>query len=376
MNKIAYIGHCVPENFSEKRLFSAAANAVIWYISNSLHQLGYNITLYSVCFGDIKKSKGNYHNIKIDNGYNVIVLPFLNYCNKYTRLISKIVFKIIRFVHLFFAINKNDVIIVYHSLELMNLIKIIKKIKGNKLIIEVGEIYGDYWQNPSIIKNEMNYFKFADAFIFQSEKLELLINVDNKPYVINYGSYKTIDMTKEIKDDKIHCIYSGTFDPKKGGVELAIRTASFLSEKYIMHISGYGSKEQIEKIQNFINDINKKSKCHIVYEGLLNNTAYEQLLSKCIWGLNTQTPDANFNETCFPSKILMYLGHGLNVVSSKIPVVENSEIGQYLTYYNEQDPKNIAETILNTKIRNQNENIVKHLDDLFKLKLKEIINDL
>ena len=39
--------------------------------------------------------------------------------------------------------NKDSIVMVYHSLGYMSLVKRLKKLKGFKLIIEAEEIYGD-----------------------------------------------------------------------------------------------------------------------------------------------------------------------------------------------------------------------------------------
>jgi len=84
----------------------------------------------------------------------------------------------------------------------------------------------------------------------------------------------------------------------------------------------------------------------VTYEGVLSGDDYIRFLQRCDIGLSTQNPEAEFNDTSFPSKILSYLSNGLRVVTVKIPVVEMSAIGDLCTYYEKQDPKEIADAIL------------------------------
>lgn len=61
--------------------------------------------------------------------------------------------------------------------------------------------------------------------------------------------------------------------------------------------------------------------------------------------MSTQNPNAKFNDTSFPSKILSYMANGLRVVSIRIPAIEKSAVGKFMYYYDEQTPENIAKAI-------------------------------
>ena len=67
------------------------------------------------------------------------------------------------------SINKEDTLIVYHSLILMNLIKKVKRKKKCNLIIEVEELYSDVKENMELRKKEIDYFQIADKFIVITE---------------------------------------------------------------------------------------------------------------------------------------------------------------------------------------------------------------
>lgn len=79
---------------------------------------------------------------------------------------------------------------------------------------------------------------------------------------------------------------------------------------------------------------------------MLSGEEYIRFIQSCDIGLSTQNPDAAFNATSFPSKILSYLSNGLRVVSIRIPAIEGSDVGDKLFYYDEQTPKQIADAIL------------------------------
>ena len=99
-------------------------------------------------------------------------------------------------------------------------------------------------------------------------------------------------------------------------------------------------------MKKHILEIDEKSKAHVSYDGLLSGEEYIRFIQSCDIGLSTQNPDAAFNATSFPSKILSYLSNGLRVVSIRIPAIEGSDVGDKLFYYDEQTPKQIADAIL------------------------------
>ena len=80
---------------------------------------------------------------------------------------------------------------------------------------------------------------------------------------------------------------------------------------------------------------------------------------------------AKFNDTSFPSKILSYLANGLQVVTVKIPVVEISGVGDLCTYYEKQNPEDIAEAIVLAS-KKRNVDCRKRIDELAKKFEKEI----
>ena len=152
-------------------------------------------------------------------------------------------------------------------------------------------------------------------------------------------------MPKIFSDGKIHCVYAGTLDPRKGGAAAAVEAALFLNGDYHIHILGFGNEKEKAEMLNTIDNISKKSKADITYDGLLSGKEYIKFIQSCDIGLSTQNPNAKFNDTSFPSKILSYMASGLRVVSIRIPAIEKSAVGKFMYYYDEQTPENIAKAI-------------------------------
>lgn len=140
-------------------------------------------------------------------------------------------------------------------------------------------------------------------------------------------------------------MYAGTFDPRKGG-PTTTTTTRWLPENYHVHILGFGSENDTKELCALIEETNEASAATVTYDGLLSGEDYIRFLQKCQIGLSTQNPDAAFNDTSFPSKILSYMANGLRVVTVRIPAIEGSAVGDDVIYYEEQTPEKIAQAIL------------------------------
>lgn len=274
-------------------------------------------------------------------------------------------------------VKKDDIVVVYHSLANMKLVKYIKKNITDKIVYEVEEIYGDVINDEKAKTKELKTFKNASSYIFSNDYLNSIINTKQLPYVTCYGTYEIPTLYKEaFNDNLIHCLYAGTLDCQKQGAAIAINTARYLPNNYIIHILGFGTSQDLSYTKNLIDEINKQhGVTKVIYEGVKLNEEYLKFIQKCQIGLSTQNMDASFNDTSFPSKILSYMSNGLEVVSANIGVVKNSKISQYIHFYEVQDEKEIANVILNINLnaKSNNVDVVKELDKEFKEDLKAML---
>lgn len=272
--------------------------------------------------------------------------------------------------------HKDEAVIVYHSMMIMSPIMLAKKVKKFKLVLEVEEIYQDVVEFSRRMKHtEYKFFEMADKYIYPTELLNTKINRTNKPYSIIYGTYHVEENKKNrFEDNKIHVVYAGTFDPRKGGT-LAAATAEYLSKSYHVHIIGFGSNEDTKLLIDKIDQVAKKTDATITYDGLLKGEEYIEFLQRCDIGLSTQIPESTYNETSFPSKILSYMANGLRVVSVRIKAIEISAIGNAVYYYEEQTPKAIAEAIKAIELNKAYDSIelIKKLDKDFIQVIKELM---
>ena len=380
MNKlIRYIGFYDCQNSPVSRYYATSAVNKMDYIIQSIEKTGHEIDLISISFVDevsfkLYKSEKK----KISDHTTLMLPPSFGGTGKLVRKVRTLWHLIYLFVFLLLHIRKGETVIVYHTLFYFNVILWAKRIKKFKLILEVEEIYQDVSDKVSnyLKKTEYKMFGVADAYFFSTELLDRKLNVRHRPSVINYGTYKKEPIISEkFNDDKIHVVYAGVFSVNKGGI-ISVASAQFLPENYHVHICGFGTKEEVSDMKQFIADVSRKSKATISYEGLLKGCDYIRLIQKCHIGLSTQSPHTFFNDTSFPSKVLSYMSNGLSVVSIRIKAVTSSAVGPYVCYYDEQNPEQIATAIIQAKTVNHNREVIACLDKDFLLQLKQLFDHL
>jgi glycosyltransferase involved in cell wall biosynthesis len=228
----------------------------------------------------------------------------------------------------------------------------------------------------------LNFTKYADGFILATKSLQNALGVNDRPVAICNGTYQVEhqrECNNKFVDNKknklINCVYAGTFDPRKGGCFAAIAAAEFLPENYHLHIIGFGSDKDIENVKKLVIETSQKSKAHVTYDGLKSGEDYISFIQSCDIGLSTQNPSGIYNSTSFPSKILSYLANGLRVVCVRIPVVEESDVGQVIYYYDKQTPEEIAKAIVSVDLSKEydSRDLIRKLDIKFRSDLQHVL---
>lgn len=345
MKKIFYMAYYNSTNSSERRNAVLSSVNKMNYICEALENNGYNTEIVSAS-GAVEKKFCKSKKVKLTDKTTFKLFSSLPRLNRVVSVIDRVILKTKLFLYMIKNTNKDSIVMVYHSLGYMSLVKRLKKLKGFKLIIEAEEIYGDVIGDEKTSQKEYEFFKIADGFIFPTELLSEKVNTEKKPEAIIYGTYHIEkEMPKIFSDGKIHCVYAGTFDPRKGGAIASAESAMFLDENYHVHILGFGNEKEKAEMLNTIDNISKKSKADTTYDGLLSGEEYIKFIQSCDIGLSTQNPNGKYNDTSFPSKILSYMANGLRVVSIRIPAIEKSAVGKFMYYYDEQTPENIAKAI-------------------------------
>lgn len=369
------------QNASEKRIQSPAAHQKISFMLSLLTELNYSVDIISPAQTQLKETfEGK--EILISND---VKLKLFKTYGKH-GLFSLIKRKMLRYrdfkSYLNNTICKDDIIVLYHSMEYLDFFLKFKEKRGFKLILEMEEVYSDANGLSKKTKNkELLLTKKADAFVFPSYSMNSLINKNNVPYIVIHGDYRAnrINISNSQKNN-YKIVYSGTFEFSKGGVFNALQSAPFLPSNVELYIMGFGTKKQVDKVVSLCTEMQKKSNCKVIYLGCLDNTSCEDFLRNSDIGLCTQNSNAIFNASSFPSKVLTYLKNGLKVVCCKSESLTTSDISNLLFFYDGDAPENIAKAVIKAMNSETNGNVLaEHLEMLRRgslIKLGELLNNI
>ncbi len=373
MHPIKYIGFFDFQDSKVSRNYPLACTNKMESIAEALVDAGYSVEIISTAVGTNDKfffSKGEV--INRSEKLKARFFPTFGGPNVVIRGVRRWLTSFCFLKYLLLNTKKDEPIIVYHSTGFRNLILFAKKVKKFKLILELEEVYQDVVDMTEAERQtELDTFAQADGYIFPTKLLNDKINSGKKPYAIILGTYHVEpEITGKFNDGKTHVVYAGTFDPRKGGAAAA---AAFLPDNYVFHICGFGSPKEIADVKVAIDQVNKVTPGKAVYHGTLTGKTYISLIQSCHIGLSTQNPDAQFNATSFPSKILSYMSNGLEVVTVDIPAVKNSAVGKYLNYYEHQTPQEIAKAIAGVQTNHDNRMVIGRLYKDFVLSIDSLI---
>ena len=272
-------------------------------------------------------------------------------------------------------IQKDDVLIFYHSLLNNHLFKLLKKHLKCKIILLGAELYSDVSKKKRDRKNELESYSLSNGLILISEVLRKKLNL-SKPYVLLSGDYRITTVKQEKfseKDGKIHLVYAGTFDSRKGGVFYSIDSLNYLDDKYVLHILGFGNTN---KVKDYV--VEQKLESRVIFEGTKVGQDLLSFLSKCDVGLSVQKTDDEFNNSSFPSKIITYLKCGLSVVATPSVSLIESPFKDAVHLADNDDRRSICDAILKINLNEKKGNLLDLIREDFKVHfyslLKSVIN--
>lgn len=350
--KIVYISYYSDPSPNSLRKTAPAADTKIDYISDAIKEAGYDLVLLSAA-GIDKRDRF----ITFSKGYQILKN---GKCVKFFSTLSSrfVIFRVfgrmLLILELFKEIlhekkkDKSCKLLIYHSLGFDILVRILA-LRRIEYALELEELYSDVIRKKTdkARRIEKRIINQAKSFILSTALLEKSIDI-RKPFIICNGTYRVEQVRNNTGYDSeiIHCVYAGTFDPRKGAAAAA-SAAEYLTSNYHVHILGFGSDEDTVSIKKTIERVTRKSAAKVSFDGLKTGNDYIDFIQSCQIGLSTQDPEAVFNSTSFPSKVLSYLANGLRVVSIRIPSIEQSAVGSIISYFDNQTPKEIANAIMN-----------------------------
>jgi hypothetical protein len=352
MKKIHYVSFYLNQDEVHDRALVVAAQSKISYIADSIKRAGFNLEIVSTTFTQPMARFSRKKIINVDSRENHVYLPAMGSVNGIQRKIRLPFMQISLFLHLFFHVGKEDVILAYHSLAYIKVIRLLAKLRKIKFVLELNDLYAlhftDKEKTEKIKRMECKYFKLPDAFLLASPYMVEIIP-PNRPTVISYGSYKAPSTDQRVNDGKIHVIYTGVIENLRGAGKLVANTARYLTRDYVIHIAGYGTDECINEIDKLCSEINVALGYEaIIFHGLLIGKAFDDLLDRCHIAINGHTysnEDLWKSKFSFPSKIPLNMCHGLCLVSHDMPLISKSEFARFTAFFSEFSPDHVAKAI-------------------------------
>lgn len=375
--RIHYISSFVDTELLDEYRVTPSNAAKVGYVKSALLQAGFELSLFSFACNKNNKVSRSRH-IKIDNReihhYPFCVggqSLFLRYCSYFLIFLQL-------FLYLLKIDKKNDVVLLYHSIQETKVVKFFNRLLGLKIVLELEELYsvsqGDdksTHQEKELIQNGFVGYIVVNSIIGQ--RCDLL-----QPLVVCEGQYTMLtNKGKSIASDdgRIHIVYAGIFQDN-ADVFIAIKVASLLNGNYKMHIAGYGDEATVNKVIAAISRHNLTGEgCELEYHGCLHGEEYENLLSQCSIGLCTRVLEDKLSDYTFPSKVFAYLSRNLKVVCTPISCVKCSPISDRIVFSESISAESVyraitcvdaSEIIDNSSIlENQNSRFVHEVISLF-----------
>jgi hypothetical protein len=279
-------------------------------------------------------------------------------------------------------LNKDDIILVYHSLVLVWPINLINFFLDRKIYFEVEEIFSAVkLKNDKKIAYEINYLKNARGYIFVNDYFPTISQFKDKPFSVCYGDYKVNKVYNRsykdrVSNNKLNLLYAGSIGGLGSDVYLAIESVRLL-KNYKLSILGFGNQSDIKALELYIKKTNEENVSNeIKYYGCLTGQEYLDFISKCDIGLCPRILDNSYSKYTFPSKILVYLSNGLVPVSTPLYPVIKSEIKDSISISQDYSPESFSKSILNSTrfanisnnlfvLNSQNKSFVSSLNSLF-----------
>ena len=351
--RIRYFGFFEEDGSGFDRKHSLSGLSKMHYISHCIVNMGWKVKIISLSWMQAKSKSAICLPIfrTYENDIDLLYFPSIRSSNRLLEKINRVLARVMLFVYLLAKVKGEEKIIVYHSQTFSTPLWLARKIKKFHLILEVEEIYGLVWENlHKGLKSELRLFGVCDSFICVSDELRRKLIPYGKDVTTLYGAYETIEDTAsnvELFHPKklTKLIYAGSIDRLRSAALLAVEALEFLDETYCLSIIGAGDQKSLALLRIRISQINQyKGRVACEYLGELRGKEYSKFLRSKDIGLNSQIV-GEYMTTAFPSKIISYLVHGLEVVSSPLSSVVTSKVGAHIEFADSDAPKDLAEAI-------------------------------
>lgn len=336
---------------SERRSYCLAATNKMDYVCDALAQAGHEVQIVSPSWA--VEHRAIFYRARttaIGDGKVLTLGPTFGSRHKLLRGMSYLFSLLWLAVWLLTHVRTGETVLVYHTPYLSWPVRLVKRLKRCRIVLEVEEVYQDVTALPRLmVRWEDALLAKADSFILSTDLLVERLQIDDAvtPFVVLYGAYAIPPtLATPEHDGLIHLVYAGTIDLERNDAFRAVEAASYLTGGYMMHIIGFGQADAVEALVARCREISENGMgCPVRYEGVRTGTEYVRYMQHCHIGLCPRATGAAYLHSSFPSKVLSYLSLGLRVISSQNRAIERSRIADRITFYATDDPAQIAAAV-------------------------------
>lgn len=343
--RLHYIGYCVAGDETKDYTCNVASSLKMHYIADVADRAGFDVRILSMCAAARGFSK-----LRTNKSESIPISHIVSFGGKkiFARIANRILLFIQVVMYLLFSVKKQDVVLLYHSTRLSKICLLVKKIKKLHVVLEVEEIYAYSAEGVKAYEaEELKCIKGFERYIFVNSYIPQYLNIEKERYIVIYGSYRTaVSDAETFSDGKHHVVYAGAIETLNQGAFTAIQTARYLPSDFVVHILGNGTDENLNRAKREIAEINAELGREAVrYEGFMSGQALDDFLCRCDVGLSAYQIKEMYSDFVFPSKLVSYMCHDLNVVTGRSRCYEEAPIAKNWVFYDDNNYESIAHAI-------------------------------
>lgn len=229
-------------------------------------------------------------------------------------------------------------------------IKTVVYIPDLPIFMQMGES-NLYKRITKFISNKIFYnnIKYIDGFIEISLKMNSLINLYDKPFIVIEGMCEPTNEAIVEKDTSSLFIftYAGSMQLKYN-IELLLEAFTSIKNNSIRLVL-CGNGDAINLVNKYIEHDNR-----IIYKGLLTEIQLKEIYSQTDILVNPRLPENDFSKYSFPSKIIEYMIFGKPIICFKLDGIPD-EYDDYLIYPESNDLNGLINSMKNSINLNREE---------------------
>lgn len=345
---VHYLSYYVAPGDEGRRTAVPAGQAKIEYVRDVLEDAGFRVRLVSAAASRGLGSRGWGH--PTGRGGEVRYLPSLAPGGRLGHAVLALVGRLQVLWYLLTRVRRGDTVLVYHSLAFVRPLTLATRLRHFRFVLELNDVYSAVSsRHRSAEAKELAFVATADAHLFMNRIAQGRFG-GGRPSVVSYGAYVVPEGEPPRPEARVvRAVYAGIVEPGRRAAELAVEAAAHVGDDVEVHVLGFGADAAIADLRAQVAAVNTRAgRRAVTFHGQLRGEEFSDFLRTCDIGISSHAYRDDEQESAdltFPSKIPVYMTHGLRVVSPSIPCVVDSPFAELTEFYDDHEPSAIAAAI-------------------------------